>query len=437
CKCDIMFDQQFIETKLRGSLHHRNSFDAGYESLLSQSSFVSNQSRADTSIFSAPATPAKTSSAHTINCNSSATSPDFKQQYVADVSSIYFASIRTDSYLSPTKVAALASPLKSPKFDHNILGPADDSRPQIKSFTSRFESSYAAERFVRPSPTEEEFMELLIKNKHLPRNPENLIGRNMGLDHFDILTGLAQKTMLNLTDKILGYMHTSDLVRVASVCRAWRSIVRQNNTLNRHRVDYLKSRKYIYEKFKENRPYTPSEGAAKSRLSLEQKRRLLKEYRLHNSMHLEPDEASALVKHDSGSYVFANLDNNCLNNINSGSCREEDFTFNKKRRECGECEQESPSKRRKSGDTLNNELFSACNSLFECVSKSQQVVPQRPGLLEKQFEQISLGPVADAAMVVESSPVRRRSPLKRQISVDSARCVQICSKKSKRNLKRL
>lgn len=454
-----MFEQEFSESKLKGSFQHRNSFDAGYESLLSHSSFVSNQSRIDTSIFSAPSTPVKSNSI-LINCNNSSTSPDFKQQYIADVNSIYFASIRTESFLSPIKGSVVCSPLKSPKYDQyvhqrdnfaskllrspafkpsNIISPSEDYKPQVKSFTSRFESCYSIspfatpDRFVRPSPTEEEFMELLIRNKHLPRNPENLIGRNMGLDHFDIFTGLAEKSMFNLTDKILSYMQTSDLVRVASVCRSWRNIVKQNKTLNKHRVDYLKSKKYIYEKFKENRPYTPSDVGAKSRLSIEQKRRLLRDYRLHNSLNIKENEATGLVKHESGSYVFASLDNNCLNNISNGGSREEDFKFKKKRASFdGE---ESPSKRQKSTDNLNNELFNACNSLFDCINRSQQVVPQRSSLLEKEFQQISLD--AEAAMIVESSPMLRRSPVKRQYSVDLANSAQICSKKSKKNLKRL
>lgn len=461
-----MFEQEFSETKLRASFQHRNSFDAGYESLLSQSSFVSNQSRIETSIFSAPSTPVKHSQI-LINCNHSSTSPDLKQQYVADVNSIYFASLRNESFLSPIKGSMTCSPLKSPKLDQyvqqrdnfaskllrspafkpsNIITPSDECQPQIKSFTSRFESCYSMspfatpDRFVRPSPTEEEFMELLIKNKHLPRNPENLIGRNMGLDHFDILTGLANKSMFTLTDKILGYLHTSDLVRVASVSCSWRTIVKQNKSLNKHRVDYLKSKKYIFEKYKENRPFTASNiGSAKSRLSVEQKRRLLKEYRLHNSLSIKENELDGLVKHESGSYVFANLDNNCLNNISNGACREQDFKFDKKRASVDI--QESPNKRKKTieNNDLNNELFNACNSLFDCINKNQQVVPQKPSLLEKKFQQISLESVGinDALMVVESSPLQRRSPVKRQISVDSAMCAQICSKKSKRNLKRL
>lgn len=461
-----MFEQEFSETKLRASFQHRNSFDAGYESLLSQSSFVCNQSRIESSIFSAPSTPVKHQQIQ-VNCNQSSTSPDLKQQYVADVNSIYFASLRNESFLSPIKGLTMRSPLKSPKLDQyvqqrdnfaskllrspafkpsNIISPGDQCQPQIKSFAARFESCYSVspfttpDRFVRPSPTEEEFMELLIKNKHLPRNPENLIGRNMGLDHFDILTGLAEKSMFTLTDKILTYMQTSDLVRVASVSRSWRAIVKQNESLNKHRVDYLKSKKYIFEKYKENRPFSCGDvGPTKSRLSAEQKRRLLKDYRLHNSLSINENEQDGLVKHESGSYVFASLDNNCLNNISNGGCREEDFKFQKKRASVDV--QESPNKRKKpiEQNKLNNELFNACNSLFDCINRNQQVVPQRPNLLEKEFQQISLEPtgINDALMVVQSSPLKRRSPLKRQISVDSARCTQICSKKSKRNLKRL
>ncbi|CAF0720627.1 unnamed protein product [Brachionus calyciflorus] len=495
-----MFEQNYFECKMKHSLqHHRNSFDAGYESLLSQTSFLSNQSQRDTSsLFSAPSTPNKTTNSFIINCNNSTTTPDFKQQYVADVNSIYYASIRLNNepFLSPIKNPNLIqSPLKSPKFDqfiqqrdnfaskllrspafkpNNIISPTHEDnsgflKPEIRSFNARFQSTYPSlsasfnspDRFVRPSPTEEEFMELLIRNKHLPKNPENLIGRNMGLDYFDILTELSNKTMFNITDKILSYLDTSDLVRVASVSRDWRNLIKQNKFMNKNRVDYLKNKKYLFEKFKENRPYSSftNEKIDKQRLSLEQRRQLLKDYRHHNSIELLKNESSVnLAKNSRGDFVFASLDRNCLNNIHHGSSRYEDFNFNRKKsrdlssEEDEEMMIESPKKKSKSSDDddhINNELYQACNSLFNCINKNQQIVPQRPSLLESEFKEITISDAKKRGLlhkansvVMESSPMLRRSPIKRQMTLETSRSSTtsqnlICSKKSKKNLKRL
>ena len=40
---------------------------------------------------------------------------------------------------------------------------------------------------AKPTPTEAEFMQMLISNHHMPDNPEFLIGRGMGVDHVNIL----------------------------------------------------------------------------------------------------------------------------------------------------------------------------------------------------------------------------------------------------------
>jgi len=40
---------------------------------------------------------------------------------------------------------------------------------------------------VKQTPTEAEFMQMLVTNHHLPDNPEFLIGRNMGVDKVNIL----------------------------------------------------------------------------------------------------------------------------------------------------------------------------------------------------------------------------------------------------------
>ncbi len=205
--------------------------ESGYESLLAtsanSSNFFPNSNSNDSSLFSLPTTPVKKSAKFIFNGNNCSTTPDFKQQYVADVSGYYFKSIRSsyDSSPSSDQYSVSQSPksntgsycasidsyvtkrdnitsklLRSPAFKlenhfspNNNLAYQPIERPSIKSFSSRFTSELPKFEekkptpVVKPTPTETEFMELLISNHHLPGNPEFLIGRNMGVDNVNIL----------------------------------------------------------------------------------------------------------------------------------------------------------------------------------------------------------------------------------------------------------
>ena len=365
----------------------RLSLDGGYESLLSTSSasfFNSETSRLgcsrinedsadsyssvvdDTSnsassssnsnsnpIFSQPTTPVKTAS---FKFNS-ATTPDFKQQYIADVNSFYFASIHRSSTKpsveiiespikhriqksnfgefsastsnSPIQFAAnspkfVLNPgdfinqrdtfnsklLRSPAFKLNSAHPYQPAKPAIRSFSSRLESN--AGLLARATPTEEEFMELLFKNKHLPNNPEFLIGRNMGVDFVDVVGELSKRSMNNVLDNVFKYLGKEDLVRAASVNKQWRACLKQNRKFNKKRVEFIKYKKNIYETTKENRdcdklnvPYYEVFSEANANyagLSQSEKRA---KYRKRSSFSISGQHQS---------FVFAQIDPNCLSN---------------------------------------------------------------------------------------------------------------------------
>jgi len=202
--------------------------ESGYDSLLATSAnstnFFHTSNSNDSSLFSLPTTPAKTSAKFIYNGSNCSTTPDFKQQYVADVSGYYFKSIRSsyDSSPSSDQYSVSQSPksnsgsycaevdsyvtkrdnitaklLRSPAFKlESHFSPAYQAidRPSIKSFSSRLSAELPKlagkeeeKKVPRPTPTEAEFMELLISNHHLPGNPEFLIGRNMGVDNVNIL----------------------------------------------------------------------------------------------------------------------------------------------------------------------------------------------------------------------------------------------------------
>lgn len=266
-------------------------------------------------IFSQPSTPIKTST-NVYSCNNSSRTPDHKQELVADVSSFYFASIRaaqsgsaqkyepSNSHFSNYSASNSNSPIKfnyvaqSPKFIVNkdnyisqrdslssklLRSPAfkvnglksspyyqsnnpfsqQNQVPIIKSFSSRFEA-FADSPIVSPenskkrhtTPTEEEFMNLLFKNKHLPSNPEFLIGRHMGIDQLDIVKELNSRSMNHVLNQIFKYVSFGetpiDLVRAASVNQEWRAILRENKVLNGKRIEFLKAKKLINDTNKEN-----------------------------------------------------------------------------------------------------------------------------------------------------------------------------------------
>lgn len=148
-------------------------------------------------------------------------------------------------------------------------------RPFIKSFSSRFfkatttssvsktaesidmlspePSALPSNSSVRTTPTEEEFLELLIKNRHMPNNPEFLIGRRMGIERLDILSELNRRSMKNVIDHILSFATKPDIVRMAGVSREWRECIQQNKQVNGERLRFLKQRKHVFERTKENK----------------------------------------------------------------------------------------------------------------------------------------------------------------------------------------
>lgn len=248
--------------------NHRNSIDAGYESLLSQScssfystsssSTHSNTSRLSTeSTTSVPTTPVKIPTTIT---TTTTTTPNGKHYFynsnqqqqsnnvhiTADVNSMYFASLRhhynhphvdTASFMSPIKSGSCSSNsnspllllsgsgrkkygqqqqleefvsersdefvsrtklLKSPSVSYSPYkllesGVGGRNGVRVSSFSSRLQSigvekavAMVAEKSVdddvnvvgqhRVSPTEEEFIDILYKNKHIPADPQTLIG---------------------------------------------------------------------------------------------------------------------------------------------------------------------------------------------------------------------------------------------------------------------
>lgn len=349
------------------SLLSTSSSVYSYSSSMSSSS-SSHFSLSSNSEPSEPTTPVKSSTATSttaaslyLNSNNSAITPDLKKTYIADVNAIYLASIKSGTssnngshhhhdslYSSPVKSSftfnyssssSSNSPIQfgkqSPKFESFITqrdnfnskllkSPAfkldgrfspyksDTSPPTIRSFKSRFQAAPAVvSPPIRPTPTEEEFMQMLIADRHLPSNPESLIGRHMGLDKLDILSKLWDRSMNNVLDKIFGYFDMNDLVRVGHVCKNWKAIIEENPRLYRKRCKYLDNRQHLYEKFKENR--MSGLNTQQDMLTLEEKRNLFKKYRAKVSLDLSRKGLDGMV--------FTSLDLNCLNNLTKSPTR--------------------------------------------------------------------------------------------------------------------
>jgi hypothetical protein len=360
----------------RKEMQHRISIDAGYESLLSTSSFsyLSNTSHSSSQrmslvpnldntmaesssstsmmLLDEPQTPVKSPPAIFEEQNSSPASfypssntPDKQvlaamtsssSYMVADVDAIYFKSIRIsakknspgDQESMPSSISSLslasfagASPFKStmhhagshfnhfsasasnspikltqsPKFVRNtpedylherasmcskllrspafkqcnIAQPTDNVnaststppyRPEVSSFQSRFQfnsPSPVSQQQPLPRTTtemESEFIDILIRNKHVPANLEFLIGRHVGLDAIDIISELHNRNMHNVLDHVFRHLSPGDLVSVGGVSAQWRSIVSQDLLrVARRRADFIKSKKKTFERFKENR----------------------------------------------------------------------------------------------------------------------------------------------------------------------------------------
>lgn len=409
--------------------------ESGYESLLATSansnSFFQNSNINDSSndsLFSLPTTPVKSASKFIYNGNNCSTTPDFKQQYVADINSFYFKSIRSsydsssnDNYPSSQSQSPKVSSfnanvesymhtrdhmssklLRSPAFKiENNYSPQQPSyqpieRPSIKSFSSRFVDAMPTfEKFPapaappKPTPTEAEFMQMLINNHHIPDNPEFLIGRGMGIDNVNILGELNKRSMSNVTEKIFSYMNVGDIVRVGCVSKEWRNIVKSSK-INKERVRFIKNKRHIYETTKENHikqgVFQESSNKRKiNQLMASDKRDMFKSSKTLNS-----DNVST-------GGVFSSLDVNRLNNTSQ---------------------------------VYRNQCKRVLESQFRDFSISDEAV-------------FSLSPTKRSSIkrspIKRQSPVKRLSPMKRQSPIKSANITTplICSKKSKKNLKRL
>jgi hypothetical protein len=206
--------------------------------------------------------------------------------------------------------------------------------PVIKSFSSRFEAfnqtinSPITQTPVTPTPTEEEFMELLFKNKHLPMNPEFLIGRHMGIEQMDIIAELNKRSMQNVIDKIFSNLLTSEplsmvnVVRASSVNKEWRDLIKQNKRLNKRRVEFLKESKRLYDKYKENRK-DKNESVKPmlvrgSSLSWADKKNIYKN-QIRAGASLNEASANATLNESESSCLvapFMLIDMNCMNQIN-------------------------------------------------------------------------------------------------------------------------
>jgi len=147
--------------KFEMSAHKRYSIDAGYESMLSSTSFCSNNthmnavSGMDTGLFpSQPTTPVKSAN---IQFNSAKT-PDHRQQFVADVDGMYLASIRSNK-------TEATSPIKS-NFVNNFSYTASNSNsPVIKLPNS---PKFHTDNFIHERDT---FNSKLLRSPAFKLNP--------------------------------------------------------------------------------------------------------------------------------------------------------------------------------------------------------------------------------------------------------------------------
>ena len=368
------------------SFRKRESIDSAYDSILftshnspsSSSSFYQNSQNSDffsldtnsngSSLYNShPTTPVKSSFIFT--SNNTSTTPDLKQQYVADINSFYFASIRQSSvassittsisgtqstcssYTSPFKsCSSTNSPAKYDAFIHKrdtissklLRSPAfkldsparhhpyeSPSKPYVRSFSSRFQNLNLKPPEplapVKTTPTQEEFMEMLMKNHLIPTNPDNLIGSHMGLEHIDILSELNKRSMNQIVEKVFSYLSVTDCVRVGCVSSEWRSLIKQDKKRNKERVRLIKTKKYFFETFKENCTGQPIDMTR-----LEQK--LLNSNLNFNQMtmyspqknHSLANERRSLYKlnceqetNELNTSHFRQLDVNCMENLSS------------------------------------------------------------------------------------------------------------------------
>jgi hypothetical protein len=460
-----------------------SSYDIGYDSLLSTSAnstcsflhhhhhhhsntmLLSTSTQHD-SVLDKATTPDKTEMHGFTFQFSASKSPDLKHSYVADVDSIYLASIKSatasnsESSLSLSSLST-ASPfkstsnspkfiqptstfiserdnfksklLRSPAFKINGLSPylasprhhPYDTKPhvQVSSFSSRL-SSYVSSLATTPTittSTETDFLQFLIKDKLVPENPNQLIGRHMGIDHLDILSELSAKNMHTpVLEKIFSYLSVKDLVSVGCVSKSWRNMLKiEYKNLYSQRANYIKIRKNSFEKSKENRSdSTMSNDYAN--LTMEQKRNLFKNSgRSNHTLTKEQNDDQTATEDDvwprnqNGSLVFTSLDMNCLFNTELN----------------------------KSTQSLLNasNISSSTSSITTLQQKKQKMMMathKAQSMLETMTNQQANPDFIH--MIHKLSPKKTTSPIKSSAGGGSINKIDLIgSKKSKRNLKRL
>ena len=119
--------------------------------------------------------------------------------------------------------------------------------------------------------------------------------------------------MINVIDKIFSYLEVGDIVKVSCVSREWRSMVKSNGPVNKERVRFIRLKKQVYERTKENHHYRlisedqqhVGNKRRLSTMSASEKRIAYKSSRTIADM----EESSKAV-----SNVFYSLDVNRLNN---------------------------------------------------------------------------------------------------------------------------
>jgi hypothetical protein len=208
----------------------------------------------------------------------------------------------------------------------------DNKKPFVRSFISRLKSSSELDShseknietgspvpkeseesvLVSPkaTPTEEEFMQLLYQNKHLPLDPYSLIGSNMGLEYIDMLSELKNRGMQVIVNQIISHLDVRDIVRVASVSSTWRDLIKCNVKFNKMRKSFIRENKTRSEISKENEtPFAinqTSMGMNKYNQVQSQKRNQHKESLSNDSINSQTNELRSSI-------VLGALDMNCFN----------------------------------------------------------------------------------------------------------------------------
>ena len=245
----IKFSHRF---NLNNSQMSNNDIDSGFESLLNDSSSYNNSPAAKSPrstfeqkspLHSSPGSPLKPQTPLILT-------PIKKQ--VADLNGIYYSCIKsplkspqnyfnTDTFIRERDTHT-ANLLRSPAFKPQFI----DITPVKKIKCKQFKE----EQSIVTTPNEEEFLQLLFKNRHLASNPECIIGRCMGLDNCDILNELNKRSMNNVIDKIMNNLDASDYKNIYHVSKQWRDIIQQDKKRNRERIKYIRFKKKFIESAK-------------------------------------------------------------------------------------------------------------------------------------------------------------------------------------------